>query len=478
MFKQILREIKSSLFSSKFRIKRFIAFLFVPFFYAFTFTYAFFNPFAKTENIPLQVVTQERSKNGNFLNALADSLTVPGELEVGEMKIKVKMKHIELDSTVAAADVYSSVRNIAKDGFTTYYLPTFKDGDRLVEIMINNMMNANPASNINAMVDIMALIKALKNKDPHSDGSKQVAIFNNYRKNYLLGFSSELSADMTGKYSFLAHKILEAMDIYVDRIHDGTVKPFTKNMVMNDQAYHKVKNYIKSIRDSGLFDLRPVHIVSQMGGDFAMYGFGLAPLFISIGIWISAIVGSMIFHKRIINKDLTPGRRFFVKYFAASIFVFVQALILMLPLYFIGFNELSFVNWLYTTLAVAFIGIIFLGVVLSIRFLIPNKPVGIFLTIILLVVQIVTSDGLFPVETQGKIFTFLNNVFPMGHGIKILRETMFDTDPSKLFTSISIMSAFWMIPVLAVLGYTAQTKRFYKKQGWAFPEPWKRGDNV
>ncbi|MCK5807297.1 MAG: hypothetical protein KAG91_02800, partial [Mycoplasmataceae bacterium] len=91
MFKQILREIKSSLFSSKFRIKRFIAFLFVPFFYAFTFTYAFFNPFAKTENIPLQVVTQERSKNGNFLNALADSLTVPGELEVGEMKIKVKM---------------------------------------------------------------------------------------------------------------------------------------------------------------------------------------------------------------------------------------------------------------------------------------------------------------------------------------------------------------------------------------------------
>ncbi|MCK5867575.1 MAG: YhgE/Pip family protein, partial [Mycoplasmataceae bacterium] len=479
-------EMKNSLFSSKFRIKRFIAFLLVPFLYAFTFTYAFFNPFAKAENIPFQVVTQDRTKNGNFLNALADSLTKPGEVEVGEMKIKIKMKHVQLDPTIAPEHIYSAVRNLAKDGFTTYYLPAFKSTntdkgvDGIVETMIQNMMKdkLSHSHNFNVMVEIMSLINALKVKVPNGDGSKQVAIFNNYRKNYLLGFSSELSGDMTGKYRFLAYKVLEAIEIYADRLHDSGISPVTQ-LTLTEKDYKNIKAYINEIRNSGLFDLRPVHIVSKMGGDFAMYGFGLAPLFISIGIWISAIVGSMIFHKKIIDKNLTAGRRFFVKYFAASIFVFVQAIILMLPLYFIGFNELSFLNWMYTTFAVAFIGIIFLGIVLSIRFLIPNKPVGIFLTIILLVIQIVTSDGLFPTETQGQIYTFLNNVFPMGYSIKILRETMYDTNVNKLFISIGIMASFWLIPLFAVLGYAAHTKRFYKKQGWVYPTHIsKRGDDV
>ena len=461
---------KNSLFSSKFRIKRFIAFLIIPFLYAFTFIFAFNDPMSKSEKIPFQLVTQAdvnsvgNMVNSDFMKALTKELEKPGEIETGEMKLTIKMTHISLDPTTKPSDVYGEVRKIAKNGFTTFYLPPMKDPvtKKLIDKLLVDIKAKNPVSSISSILaDLNSVVATISSKTLGS--ADKINIFNNYRKNYLLGFGSETASSFSGKYTFLADKILSA----ISSMHP-TSSP-------QDIA---IRKHIEKIKKSPILSFKPVQLISKQG-EFATYGYGLAPFFISIGLWISALVASLIFHKKIINKNITAGRRFVVKYITASIFIFLQSLVLMVPLYFIGFKDLGFAHWAYTTLMVTFVGIIFLGIVLAIRFLIPNKPFAIILIVILLVIQIVSSDGLFPTETEGKFLTFLNDFMPMGYSVKLFRETMYDTNMNKLFTAMGMISLFWLIPIFASVGYTLQVKTFYKKNDWVYPKHIsKRGENV
>ncbi|RTZ69084.1 MAG: hypothetical protein DSZ21_00575 [Tenericutes bacterium] len=74
------------------------------------------------------------------------------------------------------------------------------------------------------------------------------------------------------------------------------------------------------------------------------------------------------------------------------------------------------------------IGMIFSLIIQGIRFSVPNRNLGIFIIIILLVLQMASAGGLYPIETQSKFYNVLNDILPMGHAITILRETAFDTN--------------------------------------------------
>ena len=52
-----MKELKATIFKSRFHVTRFLGLLIIPFLYAFTFTLAFFDPFGHTQNIPMKVVT-------------------------------------------------------------------------------------------------------------------------------------------------------------------------------------------------------------------------------------------------------------------------------------------------------------------------------------------------------------------------------------------------------------------------------------
>lgn len=74
-----------------------------------------------------------------------------------------------------------------------------------------------------------------------------------------------------------------------------------------------------------------------------------------------------------------------------------------------------------------FTGIVFGTIVQAIRFIIPSRNLGIFAAVILLVLQMASAGGLFPIETQAKGYQVLNMLLPMGHTVRIYRELAFET---------------------------------------------------
>jgi len=74
------------------------------------------------------------------------------------------------------------------------------------------------------------------------------------------------------------------------------------------------------------------------------------------------------------------------------------------------------------------IGMVFASIIQGIRYCIHERNLGLFLIIILLVLQMASAGGLFPVETQSGFYRVLNKILPMTRSVNIIRELTFDTD--------------------------------------------------
>jgi len=106
----------------------------------------------------------------------------------------------------------------------------------------------------------------------------------------------------------------------------------------------------------------------------------------------------------------------------------IQATLVMTSLFFIGFSKLGIEHWgaMYGFLII--IGLVYAALIQGIRYSIHERNLGLFLIIILLVLQMASAGGLFPIDTQTGFYKVLNKILPMSKGVNIIREVSFDTD--------------------------------------------------
>jgi uncharacterized phage infection (PIP) family protein YhgE len=65
-------------------------------------------------------------------------------------------------------------------------------------------------------------------------------------------------------------------------------------------------------------------------------------------------------------------------------------------------------------------------IVFGIRAAVPNKAAGIIIVLILLVLQMSVSGGLFATSLQFPFFRFMNRFFPYTYSVHALREMTYD----------------------------------------------------
>jgi putative membrane protein len=194
------------------------------------------------------------------------------------------------------------------------------------------------------------------------------------------------------------------------------------------------------------FVSEPVAISDKSINDVKNYGEGLAPYFISLSLWIgtmfmSAIFsiakGQKVFKRRFMNSFL--GR-----YSAGAVLVTLQALILSFTfIKVLGASPNSTAGFYADNV---FIAITFFSVMYGVSNIIGimNAPV----MFIVLLLQLASSGGTFPIETAPAFYRIINRVVPMTYSVSNLRMSLSGIN-STLFNHNNLIMLIFIMTFMA-----------------------------
>lgn len=182
----------------------------------------------------------------------------------------------------------------------------------------------------------------------------------------------------------------------------------------------------------------PVVIKDHEMYPIANYGFALAPFYISISLWIGCIIAAAMVSMRVKSR---------IKYRAESIYLgrmglfliisLLQSIIVALGALYLHVQVSSAILFVLTTL---FIGLCSMIVVYSLTSTLGNA--GKSLAIIILVLQITATGGIYPVQLLPSFFQAIHPYLPLTYAIGALREVIGGVLWSSYWYNIVILAIF------------------------------------
>lgn len=504
-FKNTFKAIGSNhVYKNRKTIVKSIALCFIPFLYAFITLWAFFNPLGNINKLPIALV------NGDTYSDVCDNNND------NDNRI-INLHNLNLDGV--AQNKYGAYQfNIndlqisnEKKTFTVYYYDNDKtyqqhknDKTFLTEIIVDKNFTKdfnlffNEAlkiveNNITTPEKIWKLINQIPNRP-------QISLEASYKVNPILGEINDFALN-TLKNSIFS-KFLPVV------ISDQLFDYWYHNASSSSDGYKKFKPIFKtmygffSIVVPGLgphadeFNTRIDEvnsndkiIVAKMlehnywmnhelleplnfidfninieGQDKSPYGFGLGPYFMCIGMWVGTLLLTFTFIR---DKDLSKSK-FWSNYLGKStwmvMFGIVQSIILTTSLLLLFHSADLWSRCWQLLLYMLCIGIVFDLVVQSIAHMFRNHDLGRFLVVILLILQLSSSSGTFPVELEPGFFQAMYHVLPFSYAIKALREILINPNALNILWSLGCLLLFVIILVpLSLLANWRYDKRDVKQ---------------
>ena len=171
------------------------------------------------------------------------------------------------------------------------------------------------------------------------------------------------------------------------------------------------------------------------------YGSGFAPYFIALGLWVGSLVMTFLFdplNKRLIMSGASPAVAAFAGLVPMLIVGAIQALLIAFTIQYPC--HISVAHPLPYYLLCLLASFVFTAIVQAViaLFGFPGK----FVAVVLLMLQLTTAAGTFPIETEFPIFQAMSPYLPMTYVVRALRQAMAGIDLSLLWPSVSALFAF------------------------------------
>lgn len=253
-------------------------------------------------------------------------------------------------------------------------------------------------------------------------------------------------------------------------LKDGTQSAYNGSLELKDGIQTLKDGVSDGIDDAnkellkldGLSDFvkNSVEIEEVDYGEIEAYGTAFTPLFISVGLWVGALMSYVTLYYdpekrfKIFGKD--AKNRYLQSFFYLLMAIaqgLVTGFLLQLGL------DLNITNYgLYygscVAIAVAFMSII--------QFLILNfGEVGKMLGLLILVLQLASCGGTFPVALIDEGFQKLTPYLPMTYTIKLTKEAVIQNQPGNVGELMKILAVYTVVAV-AITFIVQKSKRIYK----------------
>lgn len=277
------------------------------------------------------------------------------------------------------------------------------------------------------------------------NGSKQVAQGSKALKNGLnvLGTAASQLGDASKKLTEGAAKVNDGATALNDgaiKLKDGidTAKSEVSNSITN------TKSQLDALDGLDTFAEAPVTTKKEPIDPVPNYGTAFAPYFLSLSLWVGALIIFFAIYLDADGKFRLLSRNSdnkLLRSFAYLLIGLVQAIFLGIILkVFLG---LTIEHLLLYYAACCLISLVFISIVQFL--LVFLKDIGKFLSIALLILQLTSCGGTFPMETVPKFFNVLYPYMPMTYSVGLLKEAISSANEANAGFNIMVLAGILVI---------------------------------
>ncbi|MFV2120616.1 YhgE/Pip family protein [Streptomyces sp. Act-28] len=229
-----------------------------------------------------------------------------------------------------------------------------------------------------------------------------------------------------------------------------------------DEGVGRIPDYDEQERDRRTEVMAdPVRLTSQSLHKAANYGTGFAPYFIPLSLWVGAMVAYMLIqpmNRRALAAGASAWRIAFAGWLPVAAIGLVQVAALMAVLHW-GLG-LEMARAAGTVGFLALVTCCFAAIIqwLNARF----GAAGRILVLALLMLQLTSAGGTYPVQTSPGFFNAVHPYLPMTHVVEALRRLITGGGTGPVWQACAVLVAF----TAGALALTALSAR--RKQVWTF----------
>ena len=240
----------------------------------------------------------------------------------------------------------------------------------------------------------------------------------------------------------------------MQQLDDGAKSALDGGIKLNDgigqlktsieEGKNTAQKEIKKLEGIKEFVEDPVEFKENSYGEVESYGVAFTPLFLSIGLWVGALMLYVVLYydqkHRFGILDHESGNKILQNCIYLGIGAVEGLITGFLLKALLGFNVGSMGTYLFECILV---GMAFTTIM---QLLIRNLgDIGKFIALIVLVLQLAASGGTFPVETIDKGFQAFTQWLPMTYTVRIFKDCLIPTDVSLIGGNTAVVLAILII---------------------------------
>ena len=193
----------------------------------------------------------------------------------------------------------------------------------------------------------------------------------------------------------------------------------------------------------GDYFLSPVKLERNELFSVNSYGSDIAPFYLVLSMWVGAIITCVMLHPGTSQgTKYSPFEMYFGKLLTYIIMSILQACVTIIGCYILG---VQIVNPLLFIFSCILVSVTFMILIYSIVSAIGTVGKGI--AVILLVLQISATGGLYPIQIMHQFFQALYPYMPMTYGINLVREAQLGVVWSNYWPSLAVLVAIALVTI-------------------------------
>ncbi|MFJ7981471.1 YhgE/Pip family protein [Lysinibacillus xylanilyticus] len=205
----------------------------------------------------------------------------------------------------------------------------------------------------------------------------------------------------------------------------------------------------------------PVEVDKESVNHVPNYGTGFSPYFISLGLFVGALLISIVFP--LVEPAIRPknGATWFTsKVSVLAIVGLIQTILtVFIVKWSLGLEVYSLGYFFLTALLTSYVFLALIQMLVSIF----GDP-GRFMAIVVLILQLTTSAGTFPLELIPEPLQVFNKLLPMTYTVSAFKASISTGDTSFLMQNYGVLLGFLVVFLVITFGYfmLLHTKRYSK----------------
>lgn len=255
------------------------------------------------------------------------------------------------------------------------------------------------------------------------------------------------SAQLTEGISTLNGKLPELKDgvnkLYdgANKLDDGMIKLADGSKELNEklaEGYNDLSSNLKNdSKTMGEAFSEPVVMDQKAIDPVKTYGEGFTPYFIPLSLWVGALMMFFVITDKV-DADIKarPGAVVAGKFLSYGAIGFMQAVLASGVVMLLGLRPDNIVLYFLFNI---FLSNVFIAIIQCLVFLLGQ--VGRLLAIVLLILQLTSCAGTFPIEIVPKFFKVLNPVMPFTYAVSGLREVISGLDYGVFAKDVTVLAA-------------------------------------